>query len=126
MRFTPLVRCRGQDCLRCKINLPSHVLKIGREEKLRSSPSLCGSQARRKGIMVGYCSAIIGIEGLQRSTNGEHCNMTKKLDVGKALDKLRGGDEPNTNVILLDKKIRSFGKSSAVSTKDWSTAFSST
>jgi len=43
--------------------------------------------------------------------------MTKKLDVGKALDKLRGGDEPNTNVILLDKKIRSFGKSSAVSTK---------
>jgi hypothetical protein len=30
--------------------------------------------------------------------------MTKELDVGKALDKLRGNDEPKTRMTLLDEK----------------------
>jgi hypothetical protein len=30
--------------------------------------------------------------------------MTEKLDVGKALDKLRGGDEPKTRMTILDEK----------------------
>jgi len=30
--------------------------------------------------------------------------LTKKLDVGKALDKLRGSDEPKTRMTLLDEK----------------------
>ena len=30
--------------------------------------------------------------------------MTEKLDVGKALDKLRGSDEPKTRMTLLDEK----------------------
>src|SRR5262245_22917529 len=49
---------------------------------------------------LGYCSAI----DPQRSTNGEPCIMTKKLDVGKALEKLRGGDDPKTRMTLLDEK----------------------
>ena len=32
--------------------------------------------------------------------------MTKKLDVGKALDKLRGGDEPKTRMTRLDEENR--------------------
>ena len=30
--------------------------------------------------------------------------MREKLDVGKALDKLRGGDEPKTRMTILDEK----------------------
>lgn len=30
--------------------------------------------------------------------------MTEKLDVGKALDKLRGSDEPKTRMTILDEK----------------------
>jgi hypothetical protein len=30
--------------------------------------------------------------------------LTKKLDVGKALDKLRGSDEPKTRMTFLDEK----------------------
>ena len=30
--------------------------------------------------------------------------MTEKLDVDKALDKLRGGDEPKTRMTILDEK----------------------
>jgi hypothetical protein len=30
--------------------------------------------------------------------------MTKKLDVGKALEKLRGADDPKTRMTLLDEK----------------------
>ena len=30
--------------------------------------------------------------------------MTKKLDVGKALEKLRGSDKPKTRMTLLDEK----------------------
>jgi hypothetical protein len=41
--------------------------------------------------------AILVIEVLQRSTNGEAC-MSKKLDVGKALDKLRSSDEPKSRM----------------------------
>jgi hypothetical protein len=47
--------------------------------------------------------AIRVIEVLQRSTNGEAC-MSKKLDVGKALDKLRSSDEPKSRMTLLDEK----------------------
>ena len=36
--------------------------------------------------------------------------MTKKLNVGKALDKLRGSDEPKTRMTLLDEKIRRLTK----------------
>jgi hypothetical protein len=31
--------------------------------------------------------------------------MTKKLDVSKALEKLRGGEEPKTRMTVLDEKI---------------------
>ena len=41
------------------------------------------------------------MEVLQRAI-GEP--LTKKLDVGKALDKLRGSDEPKTRMTLLDEK----------------------
>ena len=30
--------------------------------------------------------------------------MTEKLDVGKALDKLRGSDEPKSRMTVLDEK----------------------
>jgi hypothetical protein len=30
--------------------------------------------------------------------------MTEKLDVGKALDKLRGSDEPRSRMTILDEK----------------------
>jgi hypothetical protein len=30
--------------------------------------------------------------------------MTKKLDVGKALEKLRGSDEPRSRMTILDEK----------------------
>jgi hypothetical protein len=46
------------------------------------------------------------IEVLQRSTNGEACIMTEKLSVGKALEKLRGSDEPKSRITLLDEKKR--------------------
>ena len=42
------------------------------------------------------------IEVPQRAINGEP--LTKKLDVGKALDKLRGSDEPKTRMTVLDEK----------------------
>jgi hypothetical protein len=32
--------------------------------------------------------------------------MTKKLDVSKALEKLRGGEEPKTRMTVLDEKNR--------------------
>ena len=41
------------------------------------------------------------MEVLQRAI-GEP--LTKKLDVGKALDKLRGSDEPKTRMTVLDEK----------------------
>ena len=41
---------------------------------------------------------------LQRSTNSEPCIMTKKLGVDKALEKLRGSDEPKSRITLLDEK----------------------
>jgi hypothetical protein len=34
----------------------------------------------------------------------EACIMTEKLDVGKALDKLRGNDTPKSRMTLLDEK----------------------
>jgi hypothetical protein len=55
-----------------------------------------------------YSSILLGtsgsIEVLQRSTNGEACIMTEKLSVGKALEKLRGSDEPKSRMTLLDEK----------------------
>ena len=41
------------------------------------------------------------MEVLQRAI-GEP--LTKKLDVGKALDKLRGSDEPKSRMTILDEK----------------------
>jgi hypothetical protein len=32
--------------------------------------------------------------------------MTEKLNVGKAIEKLRGGDEPKTRMTVLDEKNR--------------------
>ena len=51
------------------------------------------------------------IEVLQRSTNGEACIMTEKLSVDKALEKLRGSDEPKSRMALLDTKIKRLTKS---------------
>jgi hypothetical protein len=48
--------------------------------------------------------AIRVIEVLQLSTSGEPCIMTKKLDVGTALEKLRGSDEPRSRMTILDEK----------------------
>jgi hypothetical protein len=36
--------------------------------------------------------------------------MTNKLDVGKALEKLRGSEEPKSRMTILDEKIRSLMK----------------
>src|SRR5262245_49821494 len=36
--------------------------------------------------------------------NGKACIMTNKLDVGKALDKLRGREEPKSRMTVLDEK----------------------
>lgn len=49
---------------------------------------------------------IWAIDVLQRSTNGEQYIMTKKIDVGEALNKLRGSDESKTRVTLLDEKTK--------------------
>ena len=38
------------------------------------------------------------------STNEEPCIMTKTLDVGTALEKLRGHDEPRSRMTILDEK----------------------
>jgi hypothetical protein len=48
--------------------------------------------------------SAIRVEVLQRSTNAEPCIMTKKLDVGTALEKLRGSDEPRSRMTILDEK----------------------
>jgi hypothetical protein len=40
----------------------------------------------------------------KRSTNREACIMTNKLDVGKALEKLRGSDQPKSRMTILDEK----------------------
>ena len=37
--------------------------------------------------------------------------MTEKLDVGKALDKLRGSDTPKSRMTLLDEKTKCLTKS---------------
>ena len=52
--------------------------------------------------LIVWLLQAIPIEVLQRAINGEP--LTKKLDVGKALDKLRGSDEPKTRMTLLDEK----------------------
>ena len=44
------------------------------------------------------------IEVLQRSTNGKAYIMTNKLDVGKALEKLRGSDESKSRMTVHDEK----------------------
>jgi len=36
--------------------------------------------------------------------------MTKKLDVGTALEKLRGSDEPRSRMSILDEKIKHLRK----------------
>jgi hypothetical protein len=36
--------------------------------------------------------------------------MTKKLDVGTALEKLRGSDEPRSCMTILDEKIKRLRK----------------
>src|SRR5215510_6863902 len=75
----------------------------GQKRKAQIIALLCGS-SRCAGLWYGYCSVIRAIEVLQRSTNSEPCIMTEKLDVGKALDKLRGSDEPKSRMTVLDEK----------------------
>src|SRR6476646_6091205 len=72
--------------------------------KLRSSPSLRSSHFRREGFSMFITRPSGSIEVLQRSTNGEACIMTEKLSVDKALEKLRGRDEPKSRMTLLDEK----------------------
>jgi hypothetical protein len=58
--------------------------------------------------MSTYSMFIAGLPGSQRSgkrsTNREACIMTNKLDVGKALEKLRRSDEPKSRMTILDEK----------------------
>jgi len=61
-------------------------------------PSLRGSHFRREDLLY-LCGYI-----LQRSTNGEACIMAEKLSVEKALEKLRGSDEPKSRMTILDEK----------------------
>jgi hypothetical protein len=55
---------------------------------------------------IVYCLAIRVTEVLQRSTNGEAGIMTNKLDVGKALEKLRGSGESKSPMTTLDEKTK--------------------
>jgi hypothetical protein len=46
------------------------------------------------------------IEVLQQPTSGKAHIMTNKLDVGKALENLRGKDEPKSRMTILDEKTK--------------------
>jgi hypothetical protein len=49
------------------------------------------------------CSATRSLR-FAKINKGEACIMTDKLDVGKALEKLRDGDEPKSRMTILDEK----------------------
>jgi hypothetical protein len=74
------------------------------------TPALaCGYRLPRSksaawGLQYVCCSAIQVTYVLQRSINSEARIMTNKLDVGKAVEKLRGSDEPKSRMTILDEK----------------------
>src|SRR4029078_10994358 len=79
---------------------PSHQGKRGRSARCLKSASVALAglfAAIIVWLLLGHCPM-----GVLEGAIGEP--LTKKLDVGKALDKLRGSDEPKARMTVLDEK----------------------